>query len=365
MTSVTTTVYSCGLGVLLGNLLLGACSVSTRLEERAFEPIDAAPTALGGASDSFDNAHAGAALDGKSGMSSTGGLGGSDSEPDTCDDAECCMTPPCGPRAGQGGSAESSDAGGTEAAPDGTRDAAEPPKHDSGLLLHYSFDEGGGTLARDEVRDDQSGTLRGGAGWTTGKLGGALLLEGSPADALDPQYVELPANLLSGLAETSIIAWVRWDGGEHWQRVFDFGADPAHGFYVTPQAPDAPGAPDAGAAQDIGLVVVRPLEPMAPQVHLQVRPLLHVAEWTHVAVTWTRDALIVYVDGQKAASTPAGPYAPNPEMGPSSLGELPEAYIGRSLSPADPYFGGAIDDFRVYDRALTQAEVIELRDLSP
>ncbi|WP_316311433.1 DUF5018-related domain-containing protein, partial [Clavibacter michiganensis] len=35
-------------------------------------------------------------------------------------------------------------------------------------------------------------------------------------------------------------------------------------------------------------------------------------------------------------------------------------YIGRSLYSADPYFGGEVDDFRVYGRALTAAEVMEL-----
>jgi hypothetical protein len=236
---------------------------------------------------------------------------------------------------------------------------------DPGLVLHYSFDEGAGLLVHDSVLESNAGVIHGGAPWTEGKHGSAVSLEGSPAAALDPQYVELPSGLLEGLEETSIVAWVRWEGGGQWQRIFDFGWDTGRCFFMTPSAPDAPGtpAPDAGAILDLGLVAVRPAGG-APQVHLQIRPSLPVSEWNHVAVTWSSTELVVYLNGQKAATTPQQPWAPAPGAGPVSLGDVTNAYIGRSLSPVDDYFAGAVDEFRIYDRALTHAEVLALRDAS-
>jgi hypothetical protein len=42
---------------------------------------------------------------------------------------------------------------------------------------------------------------------------------------------------------------------------------------------------------------------------------------------------------------------------PSSLGSTTQNWIGRSMFSADPYLDGQIDDFRIYDRALSAAEV--------
>ena len=42
---------------------------------------------------------------------------------------------------------------------------------------------------------------------------------------------------------------------------------------------------------------------------------------------------------------------------PADLGTIDYAYIGRSQFSVDPYFDGAIDDFRVYNRALSATEI--------
>jgi hypothetical protein len=240
--------------------------------------------------------------------------------------------------------------------------AADTTQLEPGLVLYYSFDEGAGAVAGDAVHPGDVGVIHGGASWTEGKFGTALSLEGSAAATLDPQYVELPGGVLQDLEETSIVAWVRWEGGPQWQRIFDFGSDTNRSFFMTPYAPDAPGTPDAGGALDLGLVAVRPSVEGLSQVHLQIQPSLPVAEWTHLTVTWSAAALVVYLNGQAIAKTPREPWAPAPGAGPVSLGEIPNAYIGRSLSAEDDYFAGSIDDFRIYDRALTQAEVVALRD---
>ncbi|NUR39805.1 MAG: family 43 glycosylhydrolase, partial [Streptomyces sp.] len=70
----------------------------------------------------------------------------------------------------------------------------------------------------------------------------------------------------------------------------------------------------------------------------------------------TTGLMVLYVDGVEAARTTTG-------IKPSELYDANKdysGYIGRSLYSADPYFAGEVDDFRIYDRALSAAEVMEL-----
>jgi hypothetical protein len=46
-------------------------------------------------------------------------------------------------------------------------------------------------------------------------------------------------------------------------------------------------------------------------------------------------------------------------LNPSSLGQTKNNYIGKSQYP-DPYLNGLVDDFRIYSRALSAAEVLNL-----
>jgi hypothetical protein len=52
----------------------------------------------------------------------------------------------------------------------------------------------------------------------------------------------------------------------------------------------------------------------------------------------------------------------NPNVGlyPARLGNAPNNWIGRSQNASDPFFAGLVDDFRIYQRGLTAAEVAEL-----
>jgi hypothetical protein len=45
---------------------------------------------------------------------------------------------------------------------------------------------------------------------------------------------------------------------------------------------------------------------------------------------------------------------------PSDLGSTPNNYFGRSQYASDPYLDGSLDEIRIYDRALTTAEISAL-----
>jgi hypothetical protein len=75
--------------------------------------------------------------------------------------------------------------------------------------------------------------------------------------------------------------------------------------------------------------------------------------WTHVAVTLSGNVGILYVDGVEAARNN------NMTIKPSDMESTLNNYIGQSQY-LDPYLKGLVDDFRIYSRALSAAEIILL-----
>ena len=68
--------------------------------------------------------------------------------------------------------------------------------------------------------------------YTEGKSGQyALALDGSG------QYVQLPTNVADH-EETTISTWVYWQGGNSWQRVFDFGNGEDEYMFLTVRSDD-------------------------------------------------------------------------------------------------------------------------------
>jgi hypothetical protein len=81
---------------------------------------------------------------------------------------------------------------------------------------------------------------------------------------------------------------------------------------------------------------------------------LPVGVWKHVAVVLSGQSAQLYVDGASVASMSGF------TLHPSSMGSTSNNWIGRSQLAVDPYFKGAFDDFRIYDRALTAAQIVAL-----
>jgi hypothetical protein len=76
--------------------------------------------------------------------------------------------------------------------------------------------------------------------------------------------------------------------------------------------------------------------------------------WTHVAVTKSGNTGTLYVNGSVVGTNNAM------TLSPSSLGSTNQNWLGRSQYSADPYLNGRIDDFRIYNRALSASEVQSL-----
>jgi hypothetical protein len=78
---------------------------------------------------------------------------------------------------------------------------------------------------------------------------------------------------------------------------------------------------------------------------------LTVGVWQHVAVTLRGSTATIYLNGT-AVGTNTGV-----TLRPSSLGPSTNNFIGKSQFSADPALTASVDDFRIYSKGLTAAEV--------
>lgn len=160
----------------------------------------------------------------------------------------------------------------------------------------------------------------------------SILLDGANA------YVQLPANVARSNAFT-FAAWVYWNGGANWQRIFDFGNDTSHYLFLTPNS--ASGtlrfAINNGAGEQI----------------VERNGTLAARSWQHVALTLKGPTAILYVNGVAAASSSQFSIAP------SALNPA-KNYLGKSQFPADPLFNGRLESIEIADEAMTPAQIAGL-----
>lgn len=76
----------------------------------------------------------------------------------------------------------------------------------------------------------------------------------------------------------------------------------------------------------------------------------------HVAVTLNSSTGTLYVDGQQVG------ISNGMTVKPSDLGVTTQNWIGHSQFSADPYLDGKVDDFRIYNQALTVSQVTEVME---
>ncbi len=204
-----------------------------------------------------------------------------------------------------------------------------------GSLVHrYSFTDGD-TTAVDSV-GGRDGTLEGTATIANNELvldgGGTVNL---PGDILDP-----------ALQSVTIEAWFQINTDTTWQRLFDFGGtqgnDGGNCIFFTPNSGDntarlaiaTNGYPSWSTGED---------RVDADEIAVETP--------THVACVYDGGAgeIRLYLNGELAGTTPT-------EMQLSDVARM-FAYIGDAVYPSDPHFNGTIDEFRIYDTALTDEDV--------
>ncbi len=152
---------------------------------------------------------------------------------------------------------------------------------------------------------------------------------------LSQPYVNLPAGVS---AANTISGWVKWSGGNAWQRFFDFGVNTGRWLFFSPK--DSSGRFHCAITLDSAHYVRVIQGPTAFPVN----------EWVHVAVMFDGQQGVLYTNGQPAAINHSVNLLP---------GDLAatKAYLGRSQFTVDPYFNGRLDAIHLHSRSLSPAEI--------
>lgn len=149
-------------------------------------------------------------------------------------------------------------------------------------------------------------------------------------------YLKLPY-AIADMHEMTICTWIRMRTTTSWQRIFDFGNGTQQYMFLTPtHGSEMRFVMKNGGEEEI----------------LATNPIKQ-STWTHVAITISNEAVILYVNGEEAARSTSMNIRPN-DIHPTLN------YIGRSQFNADPLLKAFVDDFRIYNYALTPEEIVNV-----
>jgi hypothetical protein len=203
---------------------------------------------------------------------------------------------------------------------------APPPP--TGLVAAYNFNAGTGTTLADSSGNANTGTITGATWSTAGKTGGALSFNGTS------NYVQVAdsasLDLTTGM---TLEAWLRPSAlGTAWRTAL-FKTQPG-GFVYTLYA-------NQDTTRPVGQVNI------GGEINAVGSAGLALNAWSHLAATFDGSALRVYVNGSLVATTVITGSIP------ISTGVLRMG--GNSVW--GEWFAGLMDDVRIYNRALTQAQL--------
>jgi glucose/arabinose dehydrogenase len=197
-----------------------------------------------------------------------------------------------------------------------------------GAVGEWSLDDGAGTSALDSTGNGHVGTLVGGPSWIAGHVGGALQFDGSN------DYVDIALeSAFDFTGAFSVSFWMRRNGfANSWEALVTKG-DSSWGVgrnnnghsiaFTTFNA--------SGTSQDLfGTTVVDN------------------DQWHHVVVVYTGSQKQLYIDGALNASANYTQVIRTNNL---------NVRMGMNQEFPSAMFGGALDEVRIYGRALTPAEV--------
>lgn len=214
---------------------------------------------------------------------------------------------------------------------------------EAALIHRYDF-EGTGTKVIDRV-GDADGSIARGSTLTKVDGRGVVLFGGGDQGT----YVDLPNQLISVLTSVTLEAWITWGGGNKWQRIFDFGCSDAGEnnvgmgksyLFLTPLS-------DANEVE-----VTFSTNGSSSPDHVTIGsgpPLLQELSQVVVVASSTDNVIRLYVNGAKRGEAAW--------IGELSTIEDVNNWLGRSQFGQDPELNGIFHDFRIYDQALTDAQI--------
>jgi hypothetical protein len=209
-----------------------------------------------------------------------------------------------------------------------------------GLVAYYALDGDVNDISGNELH----GTIVGEPAFVEGKVGMALDLDGTD------DFVEL--GKLDVVGKITLSAWIKaddfeindariitkaneWGENDHWWMLSTISETSLRFRLKT----------DDG--QDTATLISD--------------PVLEAGVWAHVVASWDGKTMRIYKDGAEAANQEKGgtAVAVDPNVS-AAIGSQPSDAFASDLSRVVKFFDGLIDDVRIYNRALSQGELLYL-----
>jgi len=212
-------------------------------------------------------------------------------------------------------------------------------------ILWWTLDEGSGSNADDASGNNRDGAVSSGADWTAeGQINGALRLDGNQQLVINADAEDY----LNGLDAITVSMWVKSD---------QVGSD--RGFLST--------VDKVGDDKDLGIryddrgsygggddVIKLGLRTTEGFVEYESASNVQTQAWQHIVLSWNSgEAPKLYINGQLDNPTYAAP-----AIG-GTLSGITDLIVGKGQRVEESWDGN-IDDVRIYNRAVSAAEVMGL-----
>lgn len=217
-------------------------------------------------------------------------------------------------------------------------------KANSNLLLSYDFDETSGSTAMDTSGNHFDGTLSKGAAFDSdGKDGGCVSFNGTNG------YVTIPNGILKDCHNITVSADVYINTAT--TNTWVFGLGPDSGKYIFVNSKNSSGY-TYGALTTYGTAGYG----YKGEKGVKNLAFLPKKTWTNVTLTISTDTHSerLYINGSLVQSNN------DIDIDPASIYDASKSfsgYIGKSLYSADPYLNAKIDNFKIYNTALSTSEI--------
>ncbi len=199
------------------------------------------------------------------------------------------------------------------------------------LVGYWKFDEGSGNVAYDLSDYTNDGTINGAPKWVSGKIGAALEFDGSD------DYIDCGNDSSLNINnKITIAAWVKT-------------TSTAHGYFVSKgTAWDEIGHYAIGQEYNVPLTFQLEIAGSGGTIELDSNVAVNDGQWHHIVGVYDDPLAAVYIDGVEE----------NTMTGPSMLTGSTAGGLTIGQRGGGNIIGGIIDEVRIYNRALTEPEIL-------
>ncbi len=201
---------------------------------------------------------------------------------------------------------------------------------DENLVLYYSFEDGS-TATVGENAESYNVSFSS----ENSVSGKAVFMDGNSS------YLKLPSSLNKSLGgDFTISTWAKFESTAWWMRIFDFGSDDKNYAFLGLSAPE-----------DLRYALLSKNTPN--ELNMTAIGVINTEEWNNFTLVRKGKVMKLYINGVLHSESKA--------FGDNTPFDIQNSlnYIGKSQFASDPYFHGYIDEFKVFDTALSPDEVVE------